>query len=108
MGEGITESIEHVYLPDYTLACQLSRLCVLFTSILKINNFWIISRVPMMSKGPVPSVLCSISDLPSRSVGDKVRFLGWYAAPCQICSGALALMSDEPVASLRTSSQLQL
>ena len=33
-----------------------------------------------MSNGPVPSVLCSLSDLPSREVGDKVRFLGWYAA----------------------------
>jgi hypothetical protein len=31
----------------------------------------------VMSFGPPPSQLCLLSALPSRSVGDKVRFLGW-------------------------------
>ncbi|KAK2003269.1 hypothetical protein LX36DRAFT_566555 [Colletotrichum falcatum] len=29
-----------------------------------------------MSRGPLPSQLCLLSDLPSRSPGDKVRFMG--------------------------------
>lgn len=31
-----------------------------------------------MSRGPVASRLVLLSDLPSRSIGEKVRFLGWY------------------------------
>lgn len=31
-----------------------------------------------MSRGPVASQLVLLSDLRSRSIGDKVRFLGWY------------------------------
>lgn len=31
-----------------------------------------------MSWGPVASQLCLLSQLKERSVGDKVRFLGWY------------------------------
>ncbi|KAH6697214.1 CST complex subunit Ten1 [Plectosphaerella plurivora] len=29
-----------------------------------------------MSRGPLPTQLCLLSDLPSKSPGDKVRFLG--------------------------------
>ncbi|KAM0552571.1 hypothetical protein ACHAPJ_007900 [Fusarium lateritium] len=31
-----------------------------------------------MSRGPVPSQLHLLSNLPAQSIGDKVRFLGWY------------------------------
>ncbi|KAK1725352.1 CST complex subunit Ten1 [Colletotrichum acutatum] len=33
-----------------------------------------------MSRGPLPSQLCLLSDLPSRPQGDKVRFLGCVTA----------------------------
>ncbi|KAJ0163673.1 hypothetical protein CTA2_2612 [Colletotrichum tanaceti] len=33
-----------------------------------------------MSRGPLPSQLCLLSDLSSKSPGEKVRFLGWYDA----------------------------
>lgn len=38
-------------------------------------------RIPVasgMSRGPVPSQLHLLSNLPALSIGDKVRFLGWY------------------------------
>ncbi|KAK1512083.1 uncharacterized protein CCOS01_05700 [Colletotrichum costaricense] len=33
-----------------------------------------------MSRGPLPSQLCLLSDLPARPQGDKVRFLGCVTA----------------------------
>ena len=56
-----------------------------------------------MSNGPLPSVLCSISDLPRRSVGDKVRFLGWYATPYPPCFAScflrIWLLTDRSITS---------
>jgi len=40
------------------------------------EDFGIESLSPM--SGPVPSRLIFLSDLPRRSPGDKVRFLGWF------------------------------
>ncbi|KAK7415904.1 hypothetical protein QQZ08_012199 [Neonectria magnoliae] len=40
-----------------------------------------------MSRGPLPSRLHLLSNLPSRPVGEKVRFLGWYGNPSTWFSG---------------------
>ncbi|KAK0616052.1 CST complex subunit Ten1 [Bombardia bombarda] len=43
-----------------------------------------------MSNGPLPSQLCLLSALPSRTVGEKVRFLGCVAS-YSLASGVLTL-----------------
>lgn len=47
-----------------------------------------------MSRGPVPSQLHLLSNLPALSIGDKVRFLGWYDQQSSLAFLLCSLASD--------------
>lgn len=50
-----------------------------------------------MSRGPIPSQLCLLSQLPAYAVHDKVRFLGWYVQtndPVRIVSPPICSETD--------------